>query len=371
MSDAKKILTNLLKLADIRINGDRDGDITVHNQKLYARALAKGSIGLGEAYMDGWWDCEKLDVFFEKLLTARLDRKVKPVSLIFPVLKSMLLNAQTKKRSKKVAEVHYDLGNDFYKDMLDKRMQYTCAYYKNTDNLEEAQKNKLDLICRKLKLKKGERVLELGGGWGGFAKYASENYGVHVTSYNISAEQVKYAREICKGLPVEIIQSDYRDAKGQYDKIASIGMCEHVGPKNYGKFIELARKCLKKRGLFLLHTIGRDVKFETGGDQWIKKYIFPEGYIPSLKELAPAFNNKLIMEDWHNFGADYSKTTYAWWERFEENWHKHKEEYGERFYRMWRYYLLACAGNFRTRRLELWQIVLSKEGILGGYESER
>ena len=371
MGNAKNTLQKLLALADIRTTGERKGDIKVHNPRFYARVLAKGSIGLGESYMDGWWDCENLDIFFEKILNARLDKKVKPISLLILVLKSKLINTQTKKRSKKVAEVHYDLGNEFYKDMLDKRMQYSCGYFKNTKNLDKAQENKMELICKKLKLKKTDRVLEIGGGWGGLAKYMAKKYGCTVISYNISTEQVKYARKICEALPVEIIQADYRKATGKYDKIVSVGMFEHVGSKNYQTFIDLAHRCLKKRGLFLLHTIGRDKKRKTGGDPWLMKYIFPEGFVPSVKDLAPVFNGKFVLEDWHNFGADYSKTTHAWWENFEKNWYKHKEKYGERFYRMWRYYLLACVGNFRTRRTSLWQILLSKDGVIGGYESER
>ncbi len=367
----KQLMQKLLTLSDIKTNGERKGDIIVNNPKLFSRILAKGSLGLGEAYMEGWWDCEDLDIFFDKLLSAKVNKKIKPINAIFPLIKAKFVNLQNKKRSKKVAEQHYDLGNEFYSDMLDKRMQYTCGYFKNTTDLEKAQENKLELVCRKLKLKKGEKVLELGGGWGGFAKYASENYGVHVTSYNISKEQVAYARKICKGLPVEIKQEDYRKAKGKYDKVASIGLCEHVGPKNIKKFISLVNDCLKENGLFLLHTIGKNSENKYT-DPWIEKYIFPNGSIPTIPTMANAFDKKLVLEDWHNFGSDYDKTLMVWYDNFNKNWEKHKEQYGKTFHRMWRYYLLMCAGSFRTRNNgQLWQIVLSKNGIRNGYESER
>jgi cyclopropane-fatty-acyl-phospholipid synthase len=266
--------------------------------------------------------------------------------------------------------VHYDLGNDFYSDMLDKRMQYTCAYWKNAKSLDEAQEHKLDLICKKLQLKKGDTVLELGCGWGGFARYASEKYGCKVTGYNISKEQVRFAREYCKGLPVEIIEADYRDAKGLFDKVVSIGLCEHVGYKNYRNLMQVAHKCLKNKGLFLLHTIGRNTSLKSL-EPWMNKYIFPNAMLPSVKQLSIASEGLFLLEDWHNFGRDYDKTLMAWNENFEKNWSKHKSKYGDRFYRMWKYYLLLCAGAFRADYNRLWQIVFSKGGLPGKYDSVR
>jgi len=369
MKPPKKI-AELLSLADVKIDGDRSWDFKVNNPKVFDRFLAEGTLGVGESYMDGWWDVEKLDEFICKVLKLKLNKKLITPSLIAHVLKSRLINLQTKSKSKKVAEEHYDLGNDFYEKMLDKRMQYTCAYWKNAKDLDEAQEHKLDLICRKLKLKQGDKVLELGGGWGGFAKYAAEKYGCHVTSYNISEEQVKYAREICRGLPVGIIHNDYRHAKGTYDKIVSIGMCEHIGYKNYRSFMKLANRCLKKNGLFLVHTIARDVSVTTT-DPWISKYIFPNSMLPSFKQLSKAAESLFVLEDWHNFSADYDKTLMAWYNNFTSNWNQFKERYGQRFYRMWTFYLLSCAGFFRARRGQLYQIVFSKDGLPGGYESIR
>ncbi len=366
----KETVQKILDDADVKINGDRDWDIHVHNPDFYQRVLAQGSLGLGESYMEGWWEVKKLDEFIFRLMKVEIDKKIISPLFVYHFIKAKVVNVQTKTGSKKVAELHYNLGNEFYSDMLDKRMQYTCAYWKDAKNLDEAQEKKLDMICKKLELKPGEKVLELGCGWGGFAKYASEKYGVEVTAYNISKEQVKYARDITKGLKVKIIESDYRDAKGRYDKIASIGMCEHVGYKNYRIFMELADKCLKDNGLFLIHTIGAN-KSKTHTDPWIDKYIFPNSMLPSARQLTEAFEGKFVLEDWHNFGPDYDKTLMKWFENFDKNWHKHKMKYDEKFYNMWKFYILSSAAAFRVRNIHLWQIILSKGRRPGTYNSIR
>jgi len=369
---AKNVLTDILSQADITINGSNPWDIQVHNEDFYGRVLREGSLGAGESYMDGWWDVPKLDEFFARILAAHLHHKVASSTMIFRVGMARVLNMQTPKRSKQVAEEHYDLGNEFYKYMLDDRMQYTCAYWQDTTSLNEAQEKKLDLVCRKLELKKGDRVLELGSGWGGFAKYAAEKYGCEVTAYNISKEQVAYARKLTKGLPVTFVEEDYRNATGTFDKVAAIGVLEHVGHKNYKDLMKLANRLLPDHGLALFHTIGGNVTKYTS-DAWNSKYIFPGGMLPSVKQLGAAFEGQFVMEDWHNFGADYDKTLMAWYENFTNNWDKTKGigNKDERFKRMWSYYLLSCAGAFRARQIQLWQIVLSKKGILGGYQSHR
>jgi cyclopropane-fatty-acyl-phospholipid synthase len=377
MSQMKKITKELLSLGDVKIGGSRDWDVQIHNDQLYSRIIKESSLGLGESYMDGWWDCKALDQFFDRLLKAKIDQKVKNNVRIFASLvSSKFLNLQNRKRSQKVADIHYNLDNDLYTKMLGPTMAYTCGYYKNTDNLDEAQIAKYELVCQKLQLKEGEKVLELGCGWGGFAKYAAKNYGVHMTSVNISKEQVKFATDFCKGLPVEFHLCDYRDdnvynSKGiRFDKAVSIGLCEHVGHKNYKDFMKTVSRNLKQHGLFLLHTIGSN-KSMTTLDAWIHKYIFPGGLLPSEQQLSRAHERYFIMEDWHNFGTHYDKTLMAWYKNFIQSWDEIKDRYDERFFRMWSYYLLSCAGMFRARDAQLWQIVLSKDGILGGYSSIR
>lgn len=364
-SAAERKLAELLSLGDIQVNGNRPWDIRVHNHRFYQRVLSEGSLGAGESYMDGWWDVEALDQFFERIRRSGIENEVRRWSVAWLALRSKLFNLQTRSRSAEVAYTHYDLGNDLYEVMLDRRMQYTCAYWKNAAGLDEAQENKLHLVCRKLGLEPGITVLELGGGFGGFAHFAATEYGCNVVSYNISEEQVRYAREWCQGLPVRFEFKDYREAiaePGQFDRVVSIGLCEHVGYKNYGTFLGLAHAKLKDRGLFLLHTIG-EMQSLTSTDPWIDKYIFPNGVIPSITQLGEAMEQLWVMEDWHNFGPDYDRTLMAWWQNFDRGWPKLESKYGERFRRMWKYYLMASAGGFRSRHLQLWQIVLSKGDI--------
>lgn len=371
VSGAERSVRELLALADIQVGGHRPWDVQVHNPDFYARFLSQGSLGLGEAYMDGWWDSQNLDETFNKALSARLEAKLRmnwPLAL--DLLKARLFNRQNKALSKTVAEIHYNLGNDFYADMLDPYMQYTCAYWKDARTLDEAQTGKLDLVCRKLGLKAGMTVLELGCGWGGFARFAAERYGCHVTAYNISTEQVAYARERTRNLPVDIRLQDYREAEGAYDRVVSIGMCEHVGSRNYREFFSVIHRCLKDQGLALVHTIG-GLKSVTSIEPWLGKYIFPHAQLPSISQLGQAMENLLVVEDWHNFGADYDRTLMAWWENFERNWSKHRKAYGERFHRMWVYYLACCAGSFRARKNQLWQVVVSKGSVPGVYQAVR
>ncbi len=367
----KNIISKILEKADISINGTRDWDIQVYNDKFYKRVLNNYTVGLGESYMDKWWDVKRLDLFFYKLLRSNIDKYVKSnFKLLFYLIARRLINFQSKSRAFNVGEKHYDIGNDLYEIMLDKRMTYTCGYWKEANSLDEAQEAKLDLICRKIGLERGMRVLDIGSGWGSFAKFAAERYGVEVVGVTVSKEQAELANKMCKGLPVENRLQDYRNLDEKFDRIVSIGMFEHVGYKNYRTFMEVAHRCLTDDGVFLLHTIGGNMS-TTSTDPWIDKYIFPGGMIPSIKQIGQSIEGLFVMEDWHNFGADYDKTLMAWFDNFNQGWEKIKDKYGERFYRMWKYYLLSCAGSFRARSNQLWQIVLTKEGIEGGYISVR
>jgi cyclopropane-fatty-acyl-phospholipid synthase len=369
-SKFKETCQSIFDLADIKINGKNPWDIQVHDERFYQRVLATGSLGLGESYMDGWWDCKKIDTFICKVLKADLGHRAKGTGIAWSALKAKLMNLQSKKRAFEVGERHYDVGNELYRNMLDKRMVYTCAYWKNAKNLDDAQKHKLDLTCRKIGLKPGMKVLDIGCGWASFAKYAAENYGVEVVGVTVSKEQVELGNKLCKGLPVEIRLQDYRNINEKFDRIVSLGMFEHVGPKNYKTYMKIAYKCLKDDGLFLLHTIGANIPAKVP-DRWIQKHIFPNGFLPSPKLIIDASEGLFVLEDWHNFRSDYDKTLMAWYKNFKKNWNKIKENYDDRFKRMWEYYLLSCAGGFRSDNLQLWQIVFSKEGVVGGYKSMR
>lgn len=360
----------LLSTAGVEIDGPNDCDIQVHNENFYQMVLGKGSLGLGESYMDAWWDCRKLDKFFFKILRGNLSKKIKTWNLAFHYIKARLFNYQKKSKAFEIAKKHYDAGNELFVKMLGKTMVYTCGYWKDAKNLEEAQEAKLDLVCRKIGLKPGMKVLDIGCGFGSFMKFAVEKYKVSAVGVSVSKEQIKFGEELCAGLPVEFKFLDYREVEGKFDRIVSLGMLEHVGYKNYKRFFEVTAKSLTNDGLFLLHTIGNDRSVSTG-EPWLDKYIFPNGMLPSIKQLGEAMEGLFILEDLHNFGADYYKTLMAWFANFDKSWSGIKKDYSDRFYRMWKYYLLQCAGIFRARKTQLWQMVLSKEGVLGGYESIR
>ncbi len=378
MQRTKQLFQDLLDVAGITINGEGEADIQVHNTRLYREVLRRGSLGLGEAYMDGWWDARRLDLFFYKVLRAALDEKVNARKLLPHILKAKLLNAGRKSKAFEIGEKHYDIGNLLFEHMLDKRMVYSGGYWKDAGNLDEAQEAKLDLICRKLGLKPGMKVLDIGCGWGSFCKYAAEKYDADVIGITVSKEQVEMGNQLCKGLNVKILLQDYRTLDTDkllgkdtlFDRAVSVGMIEHVGYKNYALYMQTIRRMLHEDGIFLLQTIGGNSSSVTA-DPWINKYIFPVGMLPSIKQLGNSIENVFVMEDWHNFGTDYDKTLMAWHQNFEQSWEELKAVYDDRFYRMWKYYLLSCAGSFRARKNQLWQIVLSKNGIVEGYQPVR
>lgn len=368
--DWYRIASEMLNRAGITINGPAPSDIQVKNPLFFKRVLQEGSLGLGESYMDGWWECERLDIFFQKVLRAGLEDQL-PHHLkdTLRIASARIFNLQSKKRAWIVGKEHYDLGNDLFTRMLDPYMQYSCAYWKDAQTLEQAQEAKLDLICRKLQLAPGMRVLDIGCGWGGLAYYMAKNYGVSVEGVTISAEQQKLAQQRCEGLDVKILLQDYRDLNEQFDRIVSVGMFEHVGPKNYATYFDVVDRNLKPDGLFLLHTIGSK-KTDDNVDPWINKYIFPNGCLPSVRHIAIASEPHFVMEDWHNIGADYDTTLMAWQTRFLQSWSEIADNYSERFKRMFVYYLNACAGAFRARDIHLWQVVFSR-GISGGLRVAR
>ncbi len=359
--------------ADVRIGGTRPWDLRVHDPHFYARVLAQGSLGLGEAYMDGGWDADSLDGLLFRLLSARIDRRVRGVRDLADGLRAWFVNLQRRTRSFEVGRRHYDLGNDLYHAMLGARMVYSCGYWREAQTLDAAQEAKLDLICRKLQLRPGLRLLDIGCGWGELLKFAAERYGVAGVGITVSQRQAEYARELCAGLPVEIRLQDYRDVHERFDRIASVGMFEHVGAKNYARFFDVARRCLADdgpdQGLFLLHTIASNVSV-THTDPWIDRYIFPNSMLPSAAQMARGCEGRFVLEDWHGFGPDYDRTLQAWRGNVEAAWPS-LPDYDERFRRMWRFYLSASMALFRARRAQLWQLVLSPHGIPGGYEAVR
>jgi len=369
---SKKTIKDILKGVDVEINGSRPWDIQVKNEDFYSRILAGGSLALGESYMDGSWECRAIDQLIVKFLSANLDKKIRPTgSFLRALFKAWLFNQQRKSKAHEIGEKHYDIGNDLYKNMLGQSLNYSCGYWRKAKILDQAQIDKMDLICKKLELEPDMTLLDIGCGWGSLAKFAAEKYKAKVVGITVSKEQAKLAQELNKGLDVEIRLEDYRDIKEKFDRVVSVGMFEHVGAKNYRTYFRAAGRVLKNNGLFLLHTIAGN-RSAANTDSWIDKYIFPNSLLPSAKQITSAYEGIFRLEDWHNFGPDYDKTLMAWHENFNRNWDKIKDNYSQRFKRMWNYYLLACAGSFRAGKNQLWQIVFRKiDSIEVGYESIR
>ena len=359
----------MLEQAGVEINGGRPWDILVNNPDTYRRVFFYGTLGLGESYMDRWWDCERLDQFFTRVFSATGGEQVGALPHLLNLVQAALFNMQNAKRAFHVGEKHYDTSPEFMRKMLGKSMIYSCGYWKDAQNLEQAQEAKLKLIMDKLMLEPGMEVLDIGCGWGGAAKYAAENYGVSVTGITVSKQQADVARKQCRGLPVKILLQDYRLLDGQFDRAYSIGMFEHVGYKNHSNYMKVVRGKLKQDGLFVLHTIGND-KSRKSACPWINKYIFPGGLLPSAVQISKSCEKVFVLEDWQNFGNDYDKTLMAWHENFQRHWQGHGA-HDERFYRMWSYYLMICAAAFRARTQFLWQIVLSPGGMQKVYYAPR
>jgi cyclopropane-fatty-acyl-phospholipid synthase len=359
--DPKDITQKVLALADVRLGGTCPWDMTVYNEDFYARLLRHGSLGLGESYMDGWWDCPALDEFFSRVLSAGLKRDgVHNWRFAWRYLLASAFNRQTRTRARRVAEQHYDLGNQLYQNMLDRRMVYTCARWDHASCLDEAQEVKLGFVCQKLGLRPGMHLLDIGCGWGSLALFAVQKYGVHVTGITLSREQLQLGQEMCAHLPIELRLQDYRDLHGTFDHVASLGMFEHVGYKNYRIFFETAHRSLNPGGLFFLSTIGSTHSVRMT-DPWIEKYIFPNSHLPSPVQITRAIEGLFAIEDWENWGSDYDRTVMAWFQNFDKNWDKLKSQYDARFYRMWKYYLMAAAASFRSRKNQVWQILLSRQ----------
>lgn len=364
------MLLEILDRAGIAVNGSEPWSIRIHNEKIWDRIISQQQLGLAESYMDGWWDCDAIDQFLDKLLRVDVLSYFKPTpTTIAHAIKSNLLNRQTKKRAAANAKYHYNIGNDLYSRMLDNEMAYSCGYWAKANSLDEAQINKFDLICRKIKLEPGMRLLDIGSGWGGFLRHAVKNYGVVGTGISPAENQITLAREKSSGLEITYLQQDYRDLKGEFDRIVSVGMMEHVGPKNLKTFFEKCNQLLANDGMMLHHTISSNVtKLVT--DPFFDRYIFPGGVLPSLAQISGASENRFIVEDVHNFGPYYDTTLLAWYQNINSKWSE-IPEYDERFRRMWNYYLLSSAAGFRSRNLQLLQVVFRRIHAEGTYQAVR
>lgn len=371
----RHIVTDLFARAGVQLDGSRPWDIQVRNPRFYRRAL-RGSLGLGDSYMDGDWDVRELDALFVRLIRANLASSLLArAGRAWLGIRARLGNLQTRVRSLDVARSHYNLDHRLYELFLGPWNQYTCCFFDRTRELEQAEVRKLEMICSKLELTRGDRVLDIGCGWGGFARYASSTRGCHVTGISLSREQVDYARRFTAGLPVDIVEADYRDLPalrpaGSFDKILVCGMIEHVGYRNYRGLMEIVHGLLTRSGLFLLHTIGNGINTRIA-DPWIVKHIFRNSMLPSMEQLAGALRGLFTVQDWENYGRYYVDTLAAWQRRFEENWERialidTTPRFDERFRRMFNYYFLSCKAAFDVESIFLWHLVMSRRGERAG-----
>jgi len=363
-----QLTQEIFQAAGIQLNGAEPSSVRILNQDFYRRFLRDGTLGLGESYMEGWWECDDIPEMMAKFSRAKISQRFKhSPRFLFNRALAKLANQGSKQNALSGIRRHYDIGNDLFRAMLDPRLVYTCAYWNESSELAQAQEDKMELICRKLMLEPGMTVLDIGCGWGSFLKYAAEKYAIRGVGISNSVEQLALARELCQGLPIEFRNQDYRDAEGQFDRVLSVGMFEHVCYKNHRTYMELVHKLLKPGGFTLLHTMGRTKSMLRGNDQWITKYIFPNTQVPSVEQIGSSIDGILVLEDWENLSTDYERTLLVWQENFSRNWPQIEKDYGPTFFRMWNYYLWICAGWYRSRALQLWQVVLSKDGLPGGY----
>jgi cyclopropane-fatty-acyl-phospholipid synthase len=369
---ARKIVSDTFNRAGIRIDGSNPWDIRVNNERFFSQAM-RGSLGFGESYMDGDWDADELDTLFRRIMRMQVTRSSLVIlNRVWHDARARLFNPQSRSGSLAIAETHYDLDHRLYEQFLGPYNQYTCCFFNKAKTLEAGEVEKLEMLCNKLDLGPDDRVLDIGCGWGGFAKYAAETRGCEVTGVSISKEQIAYAREYTAGLPVKIIEADYRDlpemfGAQHFDKVLICGMLEHVGYKNYRRMMTIVHQVMKDDGRFLLHTIGNSQNTAIV-DPWIEKYIFRNSMAPSIEQLARAFEGLLVVQDWENYGLYYAPTLAAWQKNFEDHWDEiaaidSERPFDERFRRMFNYYFLSCKAAFETEHIFLWHVVLTKKGL--------
>jgi len=333
--------------------------VRIADNRTLWRIARNPELAVGEAYLDGGFVIERGSLYDFLALATRNGRNVKRNR------RSDMMHRNPRKASRKHVAHHYDLSGDLYRLFLDADRQYSCAYFQRPDmTIEEAQAAKKRHIAAKLLLEPGQRVLDIGSGWGGLALSLAEDHGVDVTGVTLSTEQVAQSRERAakRGLSgrVRFALEDYRDTKGKFDRIVSVGMFEHVGPAQYDTFFDTIAVRLAPDGVALLHTIG-NYRGPSGNNPWIEKYIFPGGIVPSLSQIAAAAERAgLYITDVETLRLHYAETLKTWRERFAAHREEARAIYDERFCRMWEFYLAGAEAGFREGDLVVFQVQLAK-----------
>lgn len=359
---SKEKVAQVLQKVGITLNGSKPTDIQINDEQVWNRVIGGGSLALGETFMDGEWDVDDLAGLVDTVYRANLYQELVSFDALPLIIRGIFQNLQSRTRAFGVAHAHYDLGNDLYTKMLDARMVYTSGIWKGVDTLEAAQEQKLERLCNRIGLESGDRVLDIGCGWGSFMKYAAERHGASVIGLTVSVGQTELAEKMCAGLPAEFVIGDYRDytSNEKFDHVVSIEMIEAVGVKNLRTYFKKAHSLLQPDGCFGLQAI-MGLEPKPVPDVWIDRYIFPNGILPSLAQIEKAIRGLFVIESLENFAPDYDKTLMEWWKRFDVSYEKLKTEnpkYDERFYRMWKFYLQGCAGLFRADEVQVNQIIL-------------
>jgi cyclopropane-fatty-acyl-phospholipid synthase len=372
---AEKGLKLLLAGADIEVGRSPSAEIIVHDDSFYRDVLTTGSLGLGDSYIDGKWDCEKIDELIYKILTLGIHQKLAPVYNIAGEIKRRALNLQSRERAKQVIEEHYDLPSEFYASFLDPYFQYTCARFEGTADLDKAQEIKMGNICKKLGLKAGDKVMDIGGGWGGLAHFMASNCGVEPTVVTLSKTQAEHIKRT-RGDEIKVQLCDYRDIpdelNGRFDAVTAVGILEHIGHQNYADFMGAVDRVLKPSGKLLIHTLYTP-QSRPVSNAWLHKHIFPNGELAPREmieenlssdfEPADGPNGEKSTEEpaFEDITPNYFPTLHTWKDRLTESQKAGKINLSEREFRKWIYYFMSCAGAIKAGHMRVGQFLYGKK----------
>ncbi len=355
------LVERALRRADVRIDGDRPHDIRVLDPRFYGDVLRRGSLGFGECYVRRWWDADDVEELAFRLIRSGVYSLSSAVPGLPRDLRDMFANQQTRRLATRVADEHYSMGNDVFFAFLGGVRNYSCGIFDGDADLDAAQTRKLAKISSLLDLRPGERLLDVGGGWGELSRHAAAAHGCEVTHVNLSDEQIRHASALCTDLSVRVEKRDWRDVEGRFDKIAVIAMLTHVGPKNYRRFMQRMHDRLEPGGLMLIETVGTRhaaVRCEA----WLDKYIFPGGVVPTRRQILGAADGLFDETRFESSGEHYVQTLRCWQENFERNWTDLSSRYDEERRRIFNYFFQSIGGAFRAGYVDHWHILLRRTG---------